>query len=181
MTTTPVEHVVVRRRPKTLRTGEESSITPGCPSSQRRLNVQDISKRLSLPADLNVPDSFLAKHIGPGRKPSYPYNYLRTGADRDLWTCIHGAVYVQQCGSTQVHETGVFRSLYRFALACFEVSRYSIPFAFPESPLDGPLTRKLRRTSLSELGFGRSNHDVMLVWIFIESTQGLLCYLVKYQ
>ncbi|GAU93473.1 hypothetical protein RvY_05408 [Ramazzottius varieornatus] len=96
VTTTPVEHVVVRRRPKTLRTGEESSIAPGCPFSQRRLNVQDISKRLSLPADLNVPDSFLAKHIGP------------------------------------------------------------------ESPLDGPLTRKLRRTSLSELGFGKLETYVKL-------------------
>ena len=65
--TTPFEHVVVRRRPKTLRTDQESSITPGCPSSQRRFNVQDISKRLSLPADLNVPESFLAKHNGPGQ------------------------------------------------------------------------------------------------------------------
>ncbi|XP_055338325.1 cyclin-dependent kinase 18-like isoform X4 [Paramacrobiotus metropolitanus] len=89
-TTISTEHVVMRRRPRTLRNGDTSlTETPGLCNNARRWNAQDISKRLSLPAELNVPESFIARHIGP------------------------------------------------------------------DSPLDGPLTRKLRRTSLSELGFGK--------------------------
>ncbi|OQV24313.1 Cyclin-dependent kinase 17 [Hypsibius exemplaris] len=99
--TTPTENVVVRRRPRTLRTGDGAAGGGGAGSgvhgnSGRRWNVQDISKRLSLPAEFNVPESFIAKHTGP------------------------------------------------------------------ESPLDGPLTRKLRRTSLSELGFGKLETYVKL-------------------
>lgn len=102
---TPAEQVVVRRRPKTIRTTDSGKADAGG-AGNRRWDAQYISKRLSLPAEFNVPESVLAKLSGPGWK--------RT-------------------------------SFFQIAVSYW---------VFPESPLDGPLTRKLRRTSLSELGFG---------------------------